>query len=61
MSNPVESPFEKRLVKLVKDDVVFATIGGIAMCLNGFIRLTDACPAYTELLVRHKIPRLRSE
>ena len=41
MSNPIESPFENLLVKLVKDEVVFVTIGGIAMCLNGFIRLTE--------------------
>ncbi len=41
MAIPIESPFEKLLVKLVNDSVVFTTIGGIAVCLNGFIRLTE--------------------
>lgn len=41
MDTPIESPFEKLLAKLVKDGAVFTTIGGIAVCLNGFIRLTE--------------------
>jgi hypothetical protein len=41
MATPIESPFEKLLVKLVKDGVVFTTVGGVAVCLNGFIRLTE--------------------
>jgi hypothetical protein len=41
MPPPIESPFEKLLVKLVRDGVVFTTVGGVAVCLNGYIRLTD--------------------
>jgi hypothetical protein len=41
MATPIESPFEKLLVKLVKDGVVFTTVGGVAVCLNGFVRLTE--------------------
>jgi hypothetical protein len=41
MTNPIESPFEKLLVALVRDGVAFTTVGGIAVCLNGFVRLTE--------------------
>lgn len=41
MTNPIESPFEKLLVTLVRDGVAFTTVGDVAVCLNGFVRLTE--------------------
>jgi len=41
MTTPIESSFEKLLVLLVKSGVKFATVGGIAVCLNGYVRLTE--------------------
>ena len=41
MTPPIESSFEKLLVKLVRDGVDFAVVGGIAVCLNGYVRLTE--------------------
>jgi len=41
MTNPLESSFEKLLVLLVQSEVEFATVGGIAVCLNGYVRLTE--------------------
>jgi acylphosphatase len=43
MSPPNENffQFEKLLVKLVQAEVDFATVGGVAISLNGFIRATD--------------------
>lgn len=40
-ANPLESSFEKLLVLLVQNEVAFTTVGGIAVCLNGYIRLTE--------------------
>jgi len=39
--NPLESSFEKLLVLLVQNNVAFTTVGGIAVCLNGYVRLTE--------------------
>ena len=41
MKAPIESSFEKLLVLLVKSGVRFTTVGGIAVCLNGYVRLTE--------------------
>ena len=41
MTAPIESSFEKLLVLLVKNDIKFTTVGGIAVCLNGYVRLTE--------------------
>jgi len=41
MTNPLESSFEKLLVLLVQNKIEFATVGGIAVCLNGYVRLTE--------------------
>lgn len=41
MTIPIESSFEKLLVLLVKSKINFATVGGIAVCLNGYVRLTE--------------------
>jgi hypothetical protein len=41
MTTPIESSFEKLLVLLVKANVSFTTVGGIAVCLNGYVRLTE--------------------
>ena len=41
MPIPLESSFEKLLVLLVKSDVRFITVGDIAVCLNGYVRLTE--------------------
>ncbi|BDS05553.1 hypothetical protein NT6N_05930 [Oceaniferula spumae] len=41
MTTPIESSFEKLLVLLVQNDVEFTTVGGIAVCLNGYVRLTE--------------------
>jgi len=38
---PLESSFEKLLVLLVQSEVEFVTVGGIAVCLNGYVRLTE--------------------
>ena len=38
---PLESSFEKLLVLLVQSKVEFVTVGGIAVCLNGYVRLTE--------------------
>ncbi|MGB1259106.1 MAG: hypothetical protein ACPG6P_03620 [Akkermansiaceae bacterium] len=37
----IESSFEKLLVLLVEHDVAFVTVGGIAVCLHGYVRLTE--------------------
>lgn len=37
----IESAFEKLLVDLVKNEVRFVTVGGVAVSLNGFVRLTE--------------------
>jgi len=37
----IESSFEKLLVILVRNKVDFVTVGGVAVCLNGYIRLTE--------------------
>ena len=41
MPVPLESSFEKLLVLLVQGKVDFVTVGGIAVCLNGYVRLTE--------------------
>lgn len=41
MANPLESSFEKLLALLVQSEVEFITVGGIAVCLNGYVRLTE--------------------
>ena len=41
MKNPIASSFEKLLVLLVKSEIRFTTVGGIAVCLNGYVRLTE--------------------
>ncbi len=41
MTIPIESSFEKLLALLVKSRVKFTTVGGIAVCLNGYVRLTE--------------------
>jgi len=41
MKVPIESSFEKLLVLLVRSDIRFTTVGGIAVCLNGYVRLTE--------------------
>lgn len=41
MDLPIESSFEKLLVLLVKSEIEFTTVGGIAVCLNGYVRLTE--------------------
>ena len=58
METPIDSSFEKLLVLLVNKDVKFTTVGGIAVCLNGYVRLTedvdiliDADPKNIELLL----------
>ena len=33
--------FEGLLALLVENNVVFAVVGGVAVCLNGFVRTTD--------------------
>ena len=35
------SPFEKLLAGLVRSEVEFAVVGGVAVSLNGFVRATD--------------------
>ena len=35
------SPFEKLLADLVRSEVEFAVVGGVAVSLNGFVRATD--------------------
>lgn len=37
----IDTSFEKLLVLLVNNGVKFTTVGGIAVCLNGYVRLTD--------------------
>jgi hypothetical protein len=39
--NPDYTPFEKLLVALVRADVAFMTVGGVACSLSGFIFLKD--------------------
>ncbi len=39
--NPDLTPFEKLLVALAQNDVVFMTVGGVACTLNGFVRTTE--------------------
>jgi hypothetical protein len=39
--NPDYTPFEKLLVALVRADVAFMTVGGVACSLSGFIRTTE--------------------
>lgn len=40
--NPlIESTFERLLARLVRDGVDYVTVGGIAVCLNGYVRLTE--------------------
>ncbi|WP_018968742.1 hypothetical protein [Rubritalea marina] len=41
MTAPIESSFEKLLVLLVKNSIKFTTVDGIAVCLNGYVRLTE--------------------
>lgn len=41
MTKQIESSFEKLLVLLVRNGVEFTTVGGIAVCLNGYVRLTE--------------------
>jgi hypothetical protein len=41
MTTSIESSFEKLLVLLVKANISFTTVGGIAVCLNGYVRLTE--------------------
>ncbi len=41
MTTPIESSFEKLLALLVKSDIRFTIVGGIAVCLNGYVRLTE--------------------
>ena len=41
MTTPLESSFEKLLVLLIRNEVGFITVGGIAVCLNGYVRLTE--------------------
>lgn len=37
----MESSFEKLLVALTKANVLYITVGGVAVSLNGFLRLTE--------------------
>ncbi len=39
--NPESTPFERLLVALVLAKVDFATVGGVACALNGFVRTTE--------------------
>ena len=48
MRPPLESPFERLLVRLVKDGVVYAAVGGVAVCLNGYVRLTEVVDILVE-------------
>ncbi|MCB1085903.1 MAG: nucleotidyl transferase AbiEii/AbiGii toxin family protein [Verrucomicrobiae bacterium] len=41
MTPPIESSFERLLVRLVRDEIDFVVVGGIAVCLNGYVRLTE--------------------
>ena len=41
MTTLIESSFEKLLVLLVRNEIEFTTVGGIAVCLNGYVRLTE--------------------
>jgi len=51
---PLESSFEKLLVLLVQNKVEFTTVGGIAVCLNGYVRLTED----VDILVRRDEPNI---
>lgn len=53
----MEPSFEKFLVKLLADEVRFIVVGGLAVTLNGYVRLTedvdiliDLAPANVEKL-----------
>ena len=37
----IDSSFEKLLEALVKECVQYTTVGGVAVSLNGFLRLTE--------------------
>ncbi len=39
--NPDPTPFERLLVALVRGDVAFVTVGGVACSLSGFVRTTE--------------------
>jgi hypothetical protein len=39
--NPDYTPFEKLLVDLVRADIRFMTVGGVACSLSGFVRTTE--------------------
>lgn len=46
----IESSFEKLLEALVEAEVKFVTVGGIAVSLNGFVRLTED----VDILISHE-------
>ena len=37
----MEPTFEKLLVHLLKNDIRFIVVGGLAVTLNGYVRLTE--------------------
>src|SRR5438270_10772010 len=37
----MDTPYEKLLVSLVRAEVDFIVVGGVAVALNGFVRTTD--------------------
>jgi hypothetical protein len=39
--NPMLTPYEKLLVALVRADIRFITVGGVACTLSGFVRTTE--------------------
>lgn len=59
----MESAFEKLLEDLVKAEVKFVTVGGVAVSLNGFLRLTedvDILLAYEERSIRKTLEVISS-
>jgi hypothetical protein len=39
--NETISPFERLLVALARAEIDFAVVGGVAVCLNGYVRTTE--------------------
>ena len=37
----MDTPYEKLLAKLVRAEVKFIIVGGVAVALNGFVRTTE--------------------
>ena len=46
--------FEGLLALLVKNDVLFTVVGGVAVCIKGFLRTTDDL----DVLVEDGIPNI---